>query len=83
MTEIQRALIVILILATVFFAFSQRIAGLISDPNDLARRRNIGLILTLVVFLSANFWIYSLAVVVTITYTSRRESNPADRKSVV
>jgi O-antigen ligase len=77
MTEIQRALIVILILATVFFAFSQRIAGLISDPNDLARRRNIGLILTLVVFLSANFWIYSLAVVVTITYTSRRESNPA------
>lgn len=76
MPEHLRALIVILILATIVFAFAHRPACNISGSANFTRRRNLWFALTLAAFLAKNFWLYSLVATLLLLTTSKRENNP-------
>ena len=58
MPENLRALVVILLMSMVFFAFAKQASAQAVLPDDFARRRNLWLAVTLVAFLSFNFWLY-------------------------
>jgi len=76
MPEHIRALIVILVLATTFFAFAHRSACSIAEAKYFTRRRNLWFALTLAAFLSYNFWMYIAFAILLLIYANRRESNP-------
>jgi O-antigen ligase len=77
MSENLRALIVILVLATIFFTFIRQTACDISGTKNFTLRRNIWILLTLVTFLELNFWIYTfLAIALILMYANRRDTNP-------
>lgn len=75
MPEYLYALIHILILSTVLFAFANRPALAIIGRGDFARRRNIWFGLTLAAFLAQNFLVYAFIAVPLLLYAKRRESN--------
>lgn len=75
MPEYLRALIVILLIASIVFAFAKKaIAPLILNER-LERWRNAWLAITLIAFLSQNFWIYILASGLLLAFISKREAN--------
>lgn len=76
MPENIRVLIVVIVLATAFFAFTRKTACAIAEEGDFVRRRNLWFALTLAAFLSYNFWIYVLLAIPLLLYANRRESNP-------
>lgn len=76
MPEQLRALIIILVLATAFFAFARRTACAITEAGNFTRRRNLWLALTLVAFLAYSFWIYIAIAIPLLIYANRHESNP-------
>lgn len=76
MPEHLRSLIVVLILATMVFAFVHRPAIAIIGAENFTRRRNLWIALTLAAFLSQNFWIYVAIASLLLLYTNRHESNP-------
>jgi len=76
MPEYLRALIVILVLSTVVFAFAKAPACAIAmAPSDFERRRNLWFAITLTAFLAHNFWVYIVAVAVLLFFTLSREQN--------
>ena len=76
MPEHLRALVVILVLATVVYAFAKAPAcALASTAGDFERRRNLWFGLTLVVFLAHNFWIYIFAAAALLLFAAPRETN--------
>lgn len=77
MPEHLRALIVILALACIVFAFARRPAIDLIPNGDFARRRNLWLALTLVAFISHSFWLYVVISTIVLTIAERRERNPA------
>ncbi|MEJ1339128.1 MAG: O-antigen ligase family protein [Candidatus Sedimenticola sp. (ex Thyasira tokunagai)] len=77
MPEHIRALIVILILSSVIFAFAKRPVGKISNYGDFTRRRNLWLAITLIAFLAHSFWLYACIVGPLLLYSSKRETNKA------
>lgn len=76
MPETIRALVVILVLATVFFSFSKRFAGIFSEVDDFNLRRNIWFILTITAYLANNFWIFLALATPLLIFAKRQESNP-------
>ncbi|MBI5891289.1 MAG: O-antigen ligase family protein [Nitrosomonadales bacterium] len=76
MPEHLRSLVYILILASLFFAFSQRFACVISNKSDFARRRNLWFGLTLAAFLAHSFWIYVVVTIPLLLFSNRHEPNP-------
>jgi O-Antigen ligase len=75
MPENIRALIVILFLATIFFAFAHRTACIFTSREDFIRRRNLWFALTITGFVSYSFWLYLTIAIPLIIYVRRRESN--------
>ncbi len=76
MPEHLRALVVILVLATVVFAFAKApVCALASTPGDFERRRNLWFGITLAAFLAHNFWIYISVTAVLLLFTLPREPN--------
>ena len=75
MPEHLRALIVILFLAGIAFHVASRLAGSWVSLPDLARRRNLWFVLTLLAFLTQNFWAYAIVAAVVLAFTSKRETN--------
>jgi len=75
MPEHLRALIIILVLATTFFAFAHRAACSITEVGNFTRRRNIWFALTLAAFLAHNFWVYTLIAIPLLIHASRHETN--------
>jgi O-Antigen ligase len=76
MPEHFRALVVILGLATVVFAFSKAPAcALASTIADFERRRNLWFGLTLAAFLAHNFWIYILVAAALLLFARSGEPN--------
>src|SRR6187549_2892265 len=71
-----KALIVILVLATIVFAFTKAPAcAVASSAGDFNRRRNLWYAVTLAAFLAHNFWIYIIAVGALLLYALPREQN--------
>lgn len=75
MPEHLRALIVILVLATVFFVFARRPAAHISGADNFKRRTNLWFALTISAFLVHNFWLFTLIAIPLLIYASRHEKN--------
>jgi len=76
MPEHLRALIVILTLASIVFAFARRPATDLIPYSDFARRRNLWLALTVLAFVSHSFWLYAALAALVLTVAQRREHNP-------
>ena len=76
MPEHLRALIVILVLACIVFAFARSPAADLIPNSDFKRRRNLWLALSVLAFISHSFWLYALITVVVLTIAQRRERNP-------
>jgi O-Antigen ligase len=76
MPEYIRALIVILVLATVVFAFAKTPAtALAISKADFVNRRNTWFLITLAGFLSQNYWVF-VAILVLIVYSAgKKDSN--------
>ncbi len=76
MPEHLRALIVILVLATVVFAFAKAPAcAVASTPQDFERRRNLWFAITCAAFLAHNFWIFIFATMALLLFALPREPN--------
>ena len=58
-----KELFVVLVIATLVFRLAKPAANLFITPADLARRRNVWYLLTIVGFLSPSFWLYVLVAV--------------------
>lgn len=76
MPEHLKALIVILVVASVVFALARVPAcAIATSPNDYVRRRNLWLGITTIAFLAHNFWVYIIAVAVVLALAAQREPN--------
>ena len=77
MPEYVRALIVILVLASVVFAFSKAPATAVAiSTADFVRRRNAWFCITVAGFLSQNYWVFVLIGSLLIFRASKKEPNP-------
>ncbi len=76
MPEHLRALIVILGLSCIVFAFARRPAAELILYNDFTRRRNLWLLLSVLAFISHSFWLYAAVTAIVLTVAQRRERNP-------
>jgi len=72
----MKELIVILVIAGLTFRLVKPIALLFSADADFLRRRNVWLALTIIAFLSPNFWIFALFAVPIYVWIGRKDSNP-------
>jgi hypothetical protein len=71
------ALLVILVLASLVFAYVQRSAfGIPVATEDLCRRRNLWFGITFLAFLAHNFSIYIVGAAVLLLVTIKAEKNP-------
>src|ERR1700675_2748949 len=76
MPEHLKALIVILVLATVIFVFAKAPAcALASTSGDFERRRNLWFGITLAAFLAHNFWIFIIVAAALLLSALPREPN--------
>lgn len=76
MPEYIRALIVILVLASIVFAFAKSPATAVAiSPADFANRRNAWLLITLAGFLSQNYWVFVAVLVLIVLNASKKDSN--------
>jgi hypothetical protein len=74
--EHLRALVFILPIAAVVFAFAKKLfTPEISTLEDFKRRRNLWFALTLAAFLAHNFWLFALLASAALIYAARTESN--------
>lgn len=76
MPEHFRSLIIILVLATIYFAFARRSACAITEAENFTRRRNIWFAMTLIAFLAYSFWVYIAILTLLLIYAKRHESKP-------
>jgi hypothetical protein len=72
----MKELIVVLAIAGVTFALAKPIALRFSSHADFLRRRNVWFVLTIIAFLSPNFWIFAFFAVPIYVWTGRKDSNP-------
>ncbi len=71
-----RALIVVLFLSIIVFAFARKPTATLINQADFTRRRNLWLGLTTVAFVSPNFWVFTLAAGALLLFFRSREPNP-------
>ena len=77
MPEHIRALALILILGTIVFALAKGpVTAFAMREEDFVRRRNMWFAVTLIVFLSHNFWIFLAVTGAVLLYVGWREPNP-------
>jgi hypothetical protein len=72
----MKELIVILAIAGLTFRLAKPIALRFSADADFLRRRNVWFALTIIAFLSPNFWIFALFAVPIYIWMGRKDSNP-------
>ncbi|MEO7108146.1 MAG: hypothetical protein ABIZ09_17350 [Rhodoferax sp.] len=77
MPEIVRSLLVVLFIATFAFQFSRApLTAQALSLKDFNARRNAWFGITLLLFLSNNFWIFSIGTAVILLVGARKDSNP-------
>lgn len=72
-----KALLVVVVVAAIVFACLKRVAVSFMDRGDFARRRKIWFALTIVAFLSPDFWIYVAIAAPLLIWGAKKDSNPA------
>jgi O-antigen ligase len=75
MPEHIRALIVILALAAIVFAFARRPAADLIPRKDFTRWRNLWLGLSILAFVSQSFWVYAGVAAIVLSVARKREHN--------
>lgn len=76
MPEHLRALVVILAISSVVFAFAKApITSLACSERDFVRRRNLWFALTLTAFLAHNFWLFVIVAACALAVAVRSETN--------
>lgn len=75
MPEHLKALIVILPMAAMVFAFARMPASTVMARPDYIHRRNLWFALTLAAFLAHNFWVYAFIASLLLAYSAAREPN--------
>lgn len=75
MPEHLRALVVILLIASLTFTFAKKAIGPIVSNDRFSQWRNAWFIITLIAFLAHNFWIYIIASSLFIAFAAKREPN--------
>jgi hypothetical protein len=71
-----KALVVILAVAVAVFVIAKPVFLRFASQEDFARRRNVWFALTIVAFISPNFWLYVLIAVPLMIWAGRADSNP-------
>jgi O-antigen ligase/polysaccharide polymerase Wzy-like membrane protein len=71
-----KALIVVLTIASVTFRLAKPVALKFSSAGDFSRRRNVWFVLTIVGFISPNFWLFALVAVPLLFSAGRKDTNP-------
>jgi O-antigen ligase len=71
-----KALVVVLAIATLVFRLGRPIVARFSSDLDFSRRRNVWFALTVVAFLSPNFWLFVLVATPVLIWAGRKDSNP-------
>jgi hypothetical protein len=72
----MKELIVILAIAALTFRLAKPVALRLSDSTDFVRRRNVWFALTVIGFLSPNFWVFAFFAAPIYIWTGRKDSNP-------
>jgi O-antigen ligase len=75
MPEHIRALVVILVIAAAVFYVARPVAIQVVSAETFSRWRTAWFVLTLALFLSHNFWVYALLLVVWVRYVAKREQH--------
>lgn len=77
MPEHLRALVVILAAAVLVFLLAEKpLVGVVATQADYRRRRNLWFAVTLIGFLSLNFWLYVLLCGALLAVQAQRDPNP-------
>ena len=76
MIQSVKELIVVLAIAMAIFRFAKPIALRFSAESDFLRRRNVWFALTIIAFLSPNFWLFALVAAPLYTWAGRKDTNP-------
>lgn len=71
-----KALVIILVLASITFHLAKPICLKFMSLTDFARRRNVWMVLTITAFLSPSFWLYVLVAFPVMYWAARKDSNP-------
>jgi len=71
-----KALVVILAIGWVAFAFCRPICLNFMTKEAFARRRAVWFVLTIVAFVSPSFWIYAIVALVVLAWAAARDENP-------
>jgi O-antigen ligase len=71
-----KALVVVLAIAALVFRLGRPIATRFSSNLDFSRRRNVWFALTVVAFLSPNFWVFVVVATPMLIWAGRKDSNP-------
>jgi len=71
-----KELIVVVVLASVMFRLARPIALRFTAAADFSRRRTVWFVLTVVAFLSPDFWIFALVAVPLLLWAQRRDTHP-------
>lgn len=76
MPEYIRSLVVIFTLSIATFSFARPFVGTLIGTGDFTLRRNLWFTLTLAIFLTHSFWLYTLIAIPLLIYARKKESNP-------
>jgi len=76
MSETSKALIVVVAIAALIFRLAKPIALKFSAESDFVRRRNVWFTLTVVAFLTQNFWEFCVVAVPLLVWAGRKDTNP-------
>lgn len=77
MPEHLRALIVIVGIAAIVFGFAERLlCSAATAVDDYRRRRNVWFAVTLIAFVSGDFWVYAIAAMSVVALTALRDRTP-------
>jgi O-antigen ligase len=71
-----KALLVVLAIAALTFRLARPVALKFSSASDFTRRRNVWFVLTIVAFLTPNFWLLVLIAAPLLFYAGRKDANP-------
>jgi hypothetical protein len=72
-----KALIVVLVIASIVFKLAKKTALLFSAEKDFQRRRNVWFVLTIAAFLSPSIWLYALVAIPFLLFSGRKDTNPS------